>query len=139
MVEQINHHSSGFPYRDIGGGLHAATLPRKIHHGGPIEPMGHPVHHDDGYVDALRRNAYNNQGVGESTSYLCPDLQIQGRMKKGGRHFFTCNFSIVSLGEILCNFCNSVSSAQIDLLRDMIDLPVFKEFSVIITSQIYRK
>jgi hypothetical protein len=65
-VEQINHHSSsGYAYRDIGGGFRAATLPRKIHHA-PIEPLGHPVHHeDDGYVDALRRNAYNNQGVGE--------------------------------------------------------------------------
>ncbi|XP_035704569.1 nephrin isoform X2 [Folsomia candida] len=69
LVEQINHHhSSGFPYRDIGG-VSYSTLPRKIHHGAPIEPVsGHPVHHeDDGYVDALRRNAYNNQGVGDKT------------------------------------------------------------------------
>ena len=65
LVEQINHHSSsGFPYR--GDNLRAATLPRKIHHV-PHEPLGaHPIHHeDDGYVDALRRNAYNNQGVGK--------------------------------------------------------------------------
>jgi hypothetical protein len=65
LVDSMNHHGSGYPYRDVGGGHRASTLPRKIHHGPPIEPLGHPMHHeDDGYVDALRRNAYNNQGGG---------------------------------------------------------------------------
>lgn len=69
LVEHINHHSSGYPYRDMGG-LRASTLPRQPKHlGSPMDPHGHAE--DDGYVDALRRNAYNT-GVGKHLSLALP-------------------------------------------------------------------
>ena len=62
LVEQINHHSSSYPYREMGG-LRASTLPRhpKLH-GSPLDPHGHLE--DDGYGDPLRRNVYST-GVGK--------------------------------------------------------------------------
>lgn len=70
---------------------------------------GHPVHHeDDGYVDALRRNAYNNQGVGMSKNltFIC--------MQFFNTFLFFLDFLIIELTQNLL----------IDLLRVMIDILV---------------